>query len=337
MEFVAAARLAGLSVRTLNLTPEVVGARLMEQSKALARALEAAKLAVGHRKCLEAIARALGFADWHAFQTLCKRAVAGADPPEQGLRALASAAVLLCQIPEDSPAAEATQRALVQLSEKLARHLRTDANRTLDCISRHVGGAAWKTLCTRRPEDSPLPLYRFEVSRDLFTERQLGTFRSSPACRVLVEKLDELLSEGYEEMSPERKTNAHSFVTRILALRPDFLDGWLALNEMDELDASQDTKTIVARYRFAVEQAEAMIPPTFRGHIRNDVAENRAYHGLVLGGLRLEALAGSRRDATSLARRIFRRDPREARAVVRIFGRSRRKAAGMLRGNDEQP
>jgi hypothetical protein len=228
---------------------------------------------------LEHIAKACGFSNWHAFQTLCSRVAADYAPPQFGSRPNAAPSVLepfapalplLIRIGQDLPPDREERHGLESLGTRLAAVLALTEAAVMDILAKLHGADHWRQLLDRVPANSASPLYVFDI--------QWGCFTWSPACAALVEEMDALW-QRYGERPKKEKQRARRFITEIVQKRPDFMEGWLAMGTIEELDGNDDLVGPI--FDAAIKSAEALIPSGFDGEISWGEMDNRPYHRLL--------------------------------------------------------
>lgn len=297
---------SGLSIFYLG-APDQLGSHLLDAAKRLARFLKNAAPELGHRKCLEVVARGVGFPNWHAFQTLCHHFVehyalpaVGKRPPVNSdiFEPLICALPLLVRIGEDLPPDTNSIAALEGLGQRLAIALEKQLPNVMDVIARLYGADTWSLLCNRKPEDGKAPLYVFKTNN-----AHDGEFDWSPACVALVVEMDELW-QNYDHLSKEKQMEALRYVKAIVKKRPDFLEGCLALATITELDG--DHKKSGPILEAAISQADRLIPSSYSGEISWYWMNNRFYHRLLFARMRWCAKFGLLNEAIELARRQMR-------------------------------
>ena len=136
-----------------------------------------------------------------------------------------------------------------------------------------------------------------------------GRFEWSSACRLLVEEQDRLYKNYWSQNAAEQ-TRCREWVGAITAQHPDFLEGLLA--KADTLyfpDGSSVVRRKLKIYAEAIERAEALIPPDFKGRISWSCTENQFFLRLLYADMVLNLLQGSLRRALKMARRQLRLNP----------------------------
>lgn len=311
LDFMAAARSVGVNDQTpLYLVhPHRLGDALLTAAKRHARFLETASPSLGHRKMLEVVAKAAGFPDWHSFHTLTTRMIQEYEPPMRGsvpkaplslFEAVVPSLPLLIQVREDCAPSQQELHGMKALGKRLAEVMGEPAPKVLDILARLQGADSMAQLCNRNPEDSSHPLYTFALDFDQ------GIFRWSPACANLVEKMDELWP-SYEKRSKTEQHQARSFITAVVAKRPDFLEGLLALATIEELDGHP--KKAGPLFEQAIKQADSLILSGFKGQIVWMRMENRFYLRLLYNHMRWHMRYGQLAKAINLARRQLKLNP----------------------------
>lgn len=287
--------------------PDVFAGALQLSTKRYARLLEEVFPDFGHRRMLEVVATAAGFPNWHAFQTSTARLIADYEPransgqatSEDIFQPFLKALPLLIQVAQDSQPTPQQKSGLERHGHQLANALSALETRVRDVIAKYHGAESWDALCSRKPEDSKLPLYSFTTGSDG------GRFRWSSACHELVEELDELwIDQPYEALPANEKEQVRDFIMQVTAQRPDFLEGLLVKAHI--LNAHGRHQEAGSVLKQAIEQADALISKKFKGEISWYVIENRFYHRLLYNYMEWCLVHGSVKEAIRLARRQLR-------------------------------
>lgn len=309
-EFMTAAQAVGVETALFKVCPDVMADMLLAAAKRHARFLEEAFPPVGHRKMLESVAKAAGFPHWHAFQSKLDAVATEFTAPVQGSRKTAPlelfkpfvpALPLLIQVGDDLAPTTGELAGLMTLRTKLAQEL-GDLPKIATALAKLNGADTWDALVTRRPENSTVPLYQFQV--DAFDGS--GRFKWSLACTQLVEELDALF-QRYEERTKSARAKARRHVSALLKKRPDFLEGWLAHATMTELEG--EDLAAGPLYEEGVKRARGLIPKGFKCQILWAETDNRPYHRLLCNQMRWQVRHGNLAAAIKLARLQLRQNP----------------------------
>ena len=311
MDFMSAAHAVGVGdPATFAVAPDVMAKRLLDAAKRHARFLEDHFSSVGHREMLEHVAKSAGFSNWHAFQTLTTDILERYTPGQYGVRPtepgslfepFVPALPLLIRVaPDLSPNSEqlAGMQSITQrLSDSLGSALAVK-----NVLAKLNGSDTWALLLARKPENSTKPLYEFCFDGDH------GVFWWTPACAALVEQMDRLWQRYSDRPSSEKK-RARRYIENIVAKRPDFLEGWLALATIEELDGRDEI--VGSIYEAAIQKADALIPSEFKGTVSWLDIENRFFHRLLYGYMRWNIRHAQFVTATKLARRQLKLNPED--------------------------
>jgi hypothetical protein len=159
----------------------------------------------------------------------------------------------------------------------------------------------------RNPLKAAEPLYHFGVLEQDAEGGVGGCFEESPACRQLVEQLDERW-QGYDGLTKPQKRQARQWVEAALMAQPGFLEAGLALAWMQRDAGEPQALATATRY---VRQAEALIPKGFKGRILWGHLGNRFYHRLLWLQLELNHEQGLSVAAAKVARKLLRLNPND--------------------------
>lgn len=285
-----------------------------EQSQRLTARLKlAAKLlgkttGLGRSKALEAVAQAVRFPSWHA---LSSHLIVGETSPKDQLPsgwfdALGGSLVLMLQ-PEDEVALPKQQlQAFEQFGQTLAMLTDQSKQVVLDGVPAVLCGArSWAEVCTRTPLKARTPLYTFLLDEGVSTGVTAGQFDESPACTQLIEELDNVWQD-YGAFTKPQQRKARAWVENALAAQPGFLEAGLALAWMQH-DAKEPGAAATAS-RF-IKQAEALMPPGYKGKVVWGSLTNRFYHRLLWLRMIQHHEIGDLVGACKLARRMLRLNP----------------------------
>ena len=312
MDFMSAASAVGVGDPALFVVaPDIMVQRLLDAAKRHARFLEDQFPSIGHRKMLEHVAKAASFPDWHAFQTLTTSILERYGPPH-GSRTNAPGTLfepfvpalpLLIQVaPDLSPnlkQMEGIESLVQRLSDSLGN---PPAIKIKNVMAKLNGSDTWDLLLERKAENSTKPLYKFCIDGDR------GVFAWTPACADLVEQMDALW-QRYSDRPASEKKRARLYIESIVAKRPDFLEGWLALATIEELDGHDEI--VGAIYEKAIQRADALIPAEFKGTLSWLDMDNRFYHRLLYGHMRWNIRHAKFTKAVKLARRQLKLNPED--------------------------
>lgn len=307
--FDRAAQALDLAVESFwfNQRPTEQAERLEARVKMAARLLGKAAN-IKHSQALDAVAQALRFPAWHHLSAhLVRPANMGPGPLPTGWLDALSAAVVLMVVPEDDVTLPAAQLdAFEKLGETLAMLTDAPKQQVLEGIFAVLcGGRDWHEVRHRSPLGATAPLYRFVVHEQDAEDGVGGCFEESPACRQLVEQLDDAW-QGYDGFTRQQKKRARRWVEEALVQQPGFLEAGLALAWMQrEKDSPQALATATATLR----QAEALIPQGFKGRILWGHLGNRFYHRLLWLQLELNHEQGHADAAVRIARKQLRLNP----------------------------
>jgi len=312
LSFMLSADAVGVfDAETFVVRPDILVAQLMDAAKRHARFLEAEFPRIGHRNMLEIVAKAAGFPNWHAFQTLLDKVAVEYAPPAGGngetapselFEPFVSALPLLVSVGSDIAPTTQELAGLTGLVVRLSRHL-GDQRKIETVIAKLNSADTWHDLLARKPEESPEPLYEFHVHEDGYSR-----FDWSDACATLVEELDDLW-QHYEERSKPDQAKARRYVASVLKKRPDFLEGWLAQGTMEMLEGRDENAG--PAFKEGVDRALALIPKGFKGEISWLHLDNRPYHRLLYNYMHWHVRRGNTAAAIKLARTQLRQNPND--------------------------
>ncbi len=293
-----------------TVAPEVLAFRLLDTAKRHARFFEEIFPEIGHRKMLESIAVACKFPNWHAFQSLLKKVEEDFAPPKYGSRPQIDSEILKQFVPalpllihiQEGVAPEKDQReALEEFAGRFGKAI-GNTSAVLDVLAKLNGSDTWKELLARSPLNSIHPLYTFVV------DENRGVFEWSPACGALVEAMDHLW-QHYSERTEAQQKKARQFITETVTKRPDFLEGYLALATIEELDGNELKAGPI--FDRAIKAANALIPKGFKGEIAWGYMDNRFYLRLLFNYMRWLVRDGQIGKAITLAKRQLRLNPED--------------------------
>lgn len=304
-----AARAAGCTdYFAWEICPDHFAKTLMSAAKRYARFLKDSGLVKNHNEALETVAKAAGFAHWHAFHSVTQglfdafnpevhwpRPTGGREP----IKRLIPAFVFMVQASPDCAPSTNEQAGLSKAAAQLARACSSPIEPILDMIGRMNGADTWDKLLARRPEQATGPLYGFHVDED-----GNGSFAISSACSALIDQQDDLF-QGFHSRPPSQQREFEDQLARVLDTRPDFLEGLLAKAEVlrykPELSRQQGKV-----YTEAIKRANDLIPAGFKGEVSWYDLHNRFYHRLLYGAMVWHSHEGHTAKAIALARRQLR-------------------------------
>lgn len=249
------------------ITPELFAAQLLSAVKRYSRFLKSEGVATSHSDALEKVARASGFPNWHALQTVIQGVIDDFNtevhwprPPGGGVRIkpLASAIHFMVEIGADSTPTAEEQVGLQKAANQLAQSCNYPSSSILDMIGKMNGADSWEKLLNRRPEDATAPLCSFS-----FDDLGNGVFRQSRACIELVERQDNLFQD-YHSRSRSEQSAFEVQLNEVLSKRPDFIEGLLAKTEIIRYPTDENLGKL---FSDAIGQADKLIPAGFKGQI----------------------------------------------------------------------
>ena len=112
-----------------------------------------------------------------------------------------------------------------------------------------------------------------------------------------------------EELDKKRKTVALKYVLELLSKRPDLIEASLFVAWASEQNGNDELA--IQHYQHGIELAEALIPSNFKSKIDWGFTNNRIYHRLVFGYMRLCAWNGDYKTAIKLARQQLKLNPND--------------------------
>ncbi|WP_418648279.1 hypothetical protein ACNQFN_06195 [Thauera butanivorans] len=299
----------GMESFWFNYYPAKYCGRLAERIKLTAKLL-ARSTGLQQSKALEAVARAVHFPSWHDLSAHLARGT-GAEReqlPNHWLNALSEAFVLMVEA-EDEVALPSVQ---LDAFERFGGVLTTLTGAPKQLVLNSVcavlcGGPSWEDVRARSPLKARQPLYEFIVPNERMDAQGDGFFASSPACRQLTGELDERW-QGYEQFTKAQKRRARQWVESALAAQPGFLEGGLALAWMQHDAHEPESTSTVNRF---IKQADALIPPGYKGRIVWGHLGNRIYHRLLWLSLKLHHEAWDLPAAARVARKQLKLNPND--------------------------
>lgn len=312
-DIAAAARSVGCSGYFMwDIFPESFASKLLTATKRYARFLKDSGFASTHSSALEAVGKAAGFPNWHAFRTVVEGLVGTLDPDKRGsrldkgeeqIKALIPTFPFLVEVAADCTPTPAEQFGLSQIASKLATACGCSHESMLDMVGRINGSDSWEKLITRVPEESKEPLYRFLVD-----EAGAGRFAFSKACEALIDQQDELF-QGFHFRTATEQHDFKQELARVLSARPDFLEGLLAKTEVLNEPGSRRERGKV--FNDAIAQASTLIPVGFKGEISWGNLTNRFYHRLLYGAMVWHSQESHTAKALALARKQLRQNKQD--------------------------
>lgn len=307
--FDRAAQALDLAIQSFlfNRQPADQAERLEGRIKLTAKLL-ASSAGIQRSLALDTVAQALRFPSWHHLSAHLGRAEDFAQGPlPRGWLDALSAAVVLTVIPEDDVTLSAAQLdAFEALGETLSMLTDTPKQQVLDDVSAVLCGArAWREVRHRSPLNASAPLYRFVAPAQDAKGGVAGRFEESPACRQLIEQLDDAW-QGYDTFTKPQKKRARAWVEAALSRQPGFLEAGLALAWMRR---DEDPTQALAITTATLRQADALIPKSFKGRILWADLDNRFYHRLLWLQLKLNHEHGLLDAAARIARKMLRLNP----------------------------
>ena len=291
--------------------PALLGGRVVDASKPLARLLEQQVPNLKHSAALEVVAKAVGFQHWHELNTHAQQLIED-FPPDQArpsyelaltrLAPFQRALALFVHVPDAMPPAH-EHRAILESTADALSDNGIERTLALRALARMQRADSWNELLARLPIDHPKPLYSFALPR---TEQEGGHFDWSLACGELVKEQDALY-QGYDDRPASEQRQLEVWVRQTLDRRPDFLEAYLALGTVFE--ARDETyREAGPVYAQAITRAEALIPKGFKGQGPWIWIENRFYHRLLYAHMSWYAWTGQYPKAVALARKQLRRN-----------------------------
>lgn len=291
-----------------DIRPGRFARKLMSSAKRYARFLKDSGLVKNHNQALETVAKAAGFAHWHAFHTVTQGLI-GASETEgrtptpkssiETIKTLIPAFVFLVKTQPECALSEHELAGLSKAAAQLAQACGSPIDPMLEMIARMNGADTWDKLLARLPEQATGPLYKFNVD-----ENGNGRFAISRACFALNEQQDELLNEFHSRPLSEQR-EFEDQLARVLDVQPDFLEGLLAKVEVLRYKPEfrrQQGKLL----NEAIRKAEDLLPKGFKGSIPWNEPPNRFYHRLLYGAMVWHSHEGHTAKAIALARRQLR-------------------------------
>ena len=165
-------------------------------------------------------------------------------------------------------------------------------------------GKSWDEVATCSPLQATSQLYTFVAREGLETG---GYFDWSAACYQLVEELDDEW-QGYGEFNKPQQKKARKWVENALAAQPGFLEGGLALAQMQHDAGEAESSVTLDRF---IRQADAQMPKGFKGRITWGHLGNRCYHRMLWLRLKMHQDGGDLKAASRLARKQLKLNPND--------------------------
>jgi hypothetical protein len=294
------------NVFMLRDSPAELASKLTDRIKLSAKFLARATGAQ-HSKALEAVAQALKFPSWHHLSLQLSRPVdlAGEVLPRTWFDSFSGALLLLSKTDPDLAVPEGQLLAFERFGQTLSMLTDAATQGVLDGVCAPMcAGKSWADVRTRSPLQTKIPLYTFVAHP---VDETGGYFDWSAACFQLVEELDDEW-QGYGEFTRPQQKRARKWVENALAAQPGFLEGGLALAQMQH-DAG-DTQASSTLDRF-IRQAEALIPKGFKGQVEWLHLGNRCYHRMLWLRLKIHHEAGELPAAAKVARKQLKLNPND--------------------------
>lgn len=290
--------------------PDYFASLLLDSAKRHSRFLHQFGFARSHSDALEKFSRAAGFPNWHAFHTVVQGLIDAFNPEVHSTRpsggrepitTLIPAFVFLTKVSLECPPTQAESFGLNKAALQLAKACNIEQQPLLEMIARMNGADSWQMLLSRNAIEAEKPLYEFEVLDD-----GQGRFLLSDACVFLLQEQSKLFQDFHSRPSHEQM----KFVSElevVLKKRPDFLGGLLAQSEVLRYQPTYERKRarVLAD---GIRQAEALIPPGFKGKISWLHVANLFYLQLLYASMVHHALADHPVKALGIARKILRLD-----------------------------
>jgi tetratricopeptide (TPR) repeat protein len=277
---------------------EVLRDRLQFATKLLGRTAE-----IPRTRALESISQAFNFQSWHEFHSYLGLSESAAS--DDWANRLGWAWLVL--EPTDNDEKLSLQR--IAAAAEFAKRLSALTGVEHAKLQNHVCAAlhsarSWKEVLDKHPLDTLEPLYVFEA--DASDKPLRGSFQWSKACGQLVEELDSQW-QGYDKKIKPKQKEARQWVESALSRQPGFLEGGLALAQIqysaeEYSDAIQTCEAVIA-------QADALMPKGFKGQISWYETNNRFYHRLLYLGMKLNHGFRDYAQALRLARKQLRLNP----------------------------
>ncbi|MGP1691333.1 MAG: hypothetical protein ACTS6O_02385 [Giesbergeria sp.] len=289
--------------------PDFYAARLLDDCRQYARFLKKSGITASLSDGLEKVARAAGHPNWHALHSLAKTfhlvRPNGSRPP---IDSLVSALPFMARTRVDCAPSDEEAANFSTVGRKLAYICGVSEIAILDMIGNMNGADSWAYLIARKPEDSTEALYQFKIN-----SRGQGQFVESSACKLLIQRLDDLTGEGYQYLSEQESSEFDSYLSKVLNAKPDFLEG--LLGKAESLRFQPEKRTLRGRLLTdAVRQANALIPADYNAGISWYDLPNRMYLRLLHAAMAWHADsipygATHESKAITLARRQLKLNP----------------------------
>ena len=296
----------GFHVFMLRDNPAELAGHLSDRIKLAAEFLARASGAQ-HSKALEAVAQALKFLSWHHLSGQLSRPaeVAGETLPAAWFDSMSGALHLLSKSDPDLAVPEVQLLAFERFGQTLSMLTDAPTQVVLDgvCAPMCVG-KSWAEVRTRGPLQATSPLYTFVAHKG---DETGGYFDWSPACYQLVEELDEEW-QGYGDFTKPQQRKARKWVENALAAQPGFLEGGLALAQMQHDAGEAEASATLDRF---IRQAQAQIPKGYKAQISWGHVGNRFYHRMLWLRLKMHQEAANLKAAVRLARKQLKLNPND--------------------------
>lgn len=302
--------------------PEDCASAAVDAAKRVAKLLKSAEgVTLSHTQCLEAVARACSLPNWHAFQTATKRLIEDLSGEEAKMRTPLKERMnrldemlpifpLLARPAVGMPPNRFQIKGITRFAGALAAEAGISLGLALDIQASRFGSATWEDLNARTPvdqaKDARRPLYIFETSQDSQGASK-GRFKCSERCLSLMKWPGRLVPD-YADFPRENQLAARERVESVLARRDDFLEGWLSLGFIREMEG-ESHQSICDAYMQGIRRAEALIPRQFHGRIGWGEEGNGFYLQLLHNLMVQEVISGDLKAALDLCEKQLRINP----------------------------
>jgi hypothetical protein len=240
---------------------------ITDHIKQAARYLKTASF-LSHNQCLEAISTAGGFSDWYGLsQHMAKASTFSDQAPEVWVNRFTSIFPLFLTIDDDSKPNKYGLALINEFTKKLSISTGLPETTLMDALfARLCHSNSWGEVMARTPLISPIPYYSFQSS----DPHSSPHFEASSACSGLTIELD---AQGLWDSDVDIDALITQ-MTKILAQRPDYLDGWAWLAG---ITCDFDLNRALSIVDKGIEQAESLLPKGFRGKLDWGSIGNREY------------------------------------------------------------
>ncbi|WP_019335002.1 hypothetical protein [Pseudomonas syringae] len=253
---------------------------------------------------LEHMARALGFADWHALQIHLNGAknLQPSCVPEWWIERLKYALVPVISISEETGLSPAQVNAFEDFAQKLSEHTHVPQSTLLNVVcARYFGKSLWAYIRKEGVVESGNRLYSFLL---LGPYLDIGEFRQTIDSAQLNFDVDEVYEEYESDPTDESLLIAKQKIFAILEQNPELIEAGLWLGELYYAEGSYTNALRVVNS--SIKQANDLIPKGFHGEINWRCIGNRFYTRLYNLRMRIYRCLGrldhSLRDARKLKR-----------------------------------